>query len=434
MSSRYHAEVAKLFPELPPLTPAQKEYARTHRPDRKALFNKGEIWCPDCGRIVTRDIPRGQIADLREPYTCPCCGTKSTLVYSRKQHVSRRAFFTVIQMFRGWQVVRHYLCLWVFYKDQEPFFGIDEVVQSWITPDGRHEVPVARPRANLGGSESFVTSKPLAVRRYNHPAYCIWGKIIYPHAQVLPMARRNGFCMAAACDALAPSELIRKLLQSDRYPHVEMLVKIKQYPLARYLADYGFEDYAAEIRICHRNRYIVREAGLWCDYIRMLRRVGRDTRNARYTCPRNLKKAHDALQERIHREENKRRLADSLERAKKDERKYALDKGAYFGIAFGDAVIQISVFRTVADIAREGTEMHHCVFAAGYHRRKNSLLLSARDKSGKHVETIEVDLTSCKVVQSRGKCNSNSPHHDRILRLMARNMHLIEAVRGTVTV
>ena len=331
-------------------------------------------------------------------------------------------------------MVRHYLCQWVFYKDREPWFCINEVVQSWITSDGKHEVFVARPRLGLSGYEdSFQTDKPMAVR-YPHGAYYIWAEIIYPHAQVLPLARRNGFSIPAACDALAPNELIRKLLQADRYPHLEMLVKIKQYSLARYLTDYSsFEGYAAEIRICHRNNYIIRDAPLWCDYIRMLRQLRRDTHNAYYICPHNLKKAHDALNERIHRDERKRREAEALAKAKKDEANYYRDKAAYFGIAFGDDTVRISVFRSVADIAREGSEMHHCVFAAGYHRRKDSLLLSACDTTGKHIETVEVDLKQFKVSQSRGKCNSNSPHHDRILRLMNRNMHLIKAVATHIT-
>lgn len=427
--TKYRKEVAALFPQLPPLSAAQKEYARTHRPKRQALFSSGEIWCPDCGHIVTRSIPRGHIADLKEPYTCPCCGTKSTLVYSRKSKVCQRAYFSVIQQFQGWQVIRHYLCHWIFYKDKEPRYCINEVVQSWLTPDGKHEVFVARPRMAISGySDSFQIDKPMAVR-YPHGAYYIWAEIIYPHAQVLPLARRNGFSIPAACAALAPTELIRKLLRSEHYPHLEMLVKIKQYSLANYLSsDTQFEAYAAEIRICHRNRYIVRDAQLWCDYIRMLRQVGRDTHNAHYICPRDLKKAHDALSDRIHRAERKRRAAEAAAKAKKDEANYIRDKGAYFGISFGDDTIQISVFQTVADIVLEGVEMHHCVFAAGYHRRKNSLLLSARDRSGKHIETIEVDLKAFKVAQSRGKCNTNSPHHDRILRLMNRNMHLIEAV------
>lgn len=425
--TKYRRAVAELFPKLPPLTGRQREYSRTHRPNRQSFYNQGQVWCPDCGRTVPRQIPKGHIADLKEPYTCPCCGTRSTLVYSRKSHLAQYAYFSIITLFEGWQVVRHFLCHWVMYRDgRAHWFRIDEVVQSWITPDGKHEVFVARPRQALSVyQDSFQTDKPMSVR-HPHGAYYIWAEIIYPHAQVFPLARRNGFSIPAACDALAPTELIRKLLQSDRYPHVEMLVKIKQYSLARHLSGYAsVESYAAQIRICHRNRYVVRNAGMWCDYISMLRRAGLDDHNPRYVCPRDLKKAHDDLNDRLTRAERKLRALENLRKAKKDEANFQRDKAAFFGIAFGDDTISISVFQTVADIAREGADMHHCVFTAGYHRREDSLLLSAVDNTGKHIETIEVDLKNFTVAQSRGKCNQNSPHHDRILKLMRRNMHLI---------
>ena len=425
--TKYRREVASLFPKLPPLTARQREYARTHRPNRQSFYNRGQVWCPDCGRTTPRQVPKGHIADLKERYTCPCCGTKSTLVYSRKSHISQHAYFSIITLFEGWQVVRHFLCHWVVYRDgRGSWFGIDEVVQSWITPDGKHEVFVARPRQAISCyQDSFQTDKPLSVR-HPHGAYYIWAEIIYPHAQVFPLARRNGFSIPAACHAQAPSELIRNLLRPEIYPHLEMLVKIKQYSLANILSVYeSFESYAAQVRICHRNRYTVRDGRLWCDYIRMLRRAGLDDHNPRYVCPRDLKKAHDDLNDRLTRAERKRQALENIRKARKDEADYQRDKAAFFGIAFGDDQISISVFQTVADIAREGADMHHCVFSAGYHKRKDSLLLSAADKKGKHIETIEVDLENFTVAQSRGKCNSNSPHHDRILSLMRRNMHRI---------
>lgn len=433
-TNRYQKEVAELFPKLPPITPRQREYARTHRPNREAFYCNGEIWCPDCGRIIRKEIPRGHIADLNQKYACPCCGAHATLRYSRKTRFRQRAYFSVITIFGGWQVVRHYLCHWYFDKrDSAPWFEIDEVVQSWISDDGRHEVFVARPRTALSPyQDSFQTDKPMSVR-YPHGAYSIWAETIWPHARVLPLARRNGFSIPAACDAMPPSELIRELMHPDRHPYIEMLVKIGQYALARrfYNGYNRFENYAAQIRICHRNRYVVRDAGRWCDYIDMLRGEKLDTHNAHYICPRNLKKAHDRLADKINRRKQRQRRLEDLEKAKKDEAAYLRDKGHFFDIAFGDDRLRISVFRTVADIAREGLEMHHCVFSAKYHRRENSLLLSACDHKGKHMETVEVNLSTFEVAQSRGKFDKNSPYHNQILRLMKRNMHLIRQAAET---
>ncbi len=427
-------QVAALFPQLPALSDRQREYARTHRPHRRAYYNQGLIWCPDCGSLSPRTVARGHVADLSEPYQCPHCGSRSRLVYSRKGKIDQTAYFSVITMAGDWHVVRHYLCRWHFRRGQRgDWFSIDEVVQVWVSADGRHREYVARPRVALCGYEdSFQTHKPMALR-HAHGAYCIWGEMIYPRATVSALARRNGFSVAAARDALAPDELIACLLQSERYPGLETLVKIGQYALANVIFAGGrsYDAYAAEIRICHRRGYHVTDGRLWCDYIDMLRRQRLDTRNAHYICPRDLKKAHDQLAERINRAERRRRLAEEVKQARKDEANYRRDKAPYLGISFGDEKIRISVFRSVAEIAEEGAAMHHCVFAARYHRRRDSLLLAARDIEGNRIETIEVDLQTFTVSQSRGPCNSLTPHHAHILRLLDRNMDQIRAAAAT---
>ena len=49
----------------------------------------------------------------------------------------------------------------------------------------------------------------------------------------------------------------------------------------------------------------------------------------------------------------------------------------------------------------EGKAMHHCVYTNAYYNDENSLILSARI-DGERIETVEVDLQTLKVVQSRG--------------------------------
>ena len=67
--------------------------------------------------------------------------------------------------------------------------------------------------------------------------------------------------------------------------------------------------------------------------------------------------------------------------------------------------------------------MHHCVFKCEYYAKKNSVILSAHDKEGNRIETIEFSLMENKVVQSRGVCNKNSVYHDRIVNLVNANAH-----------
>ena len=68
--------------------------------------------------------------------------------------------------------------------------------------------------------------------------------------------------------------------------------------------------------------------------------------------------------------------------------------------------------------------MHHCVYTNAYYNDENSLILSARI-DGERIETVEVDLQTLKVVQSRGVCNSNTEYHDRIIKLVEDNAEQI---------
>ena len=126
--------------------------------------------------------------------------------------------------------------------------------------------------------------------------------------------------------------------------------------------------------------------------------------------------------------EAQKKLEEQLKEAKKYEKKYAKEKGKYFGIVFGDDYITIAVLQSVQEIAQEGTIMHHCVYANGYYKKPESLILSAQDKDGNRIETIEINLRTFKVVQSRGVCNKMTDQHERILQLCNANMHKIKAV------
>ena len=99
------------------------------------------------------------------------------------------------------------------------------------------------------------------------------------------------------------------------------------------------------------------------------------------------------------------------------------------GICFGDDDIRVTVIGSVAEMAEEGAVMHHCVYENGYYSKRRhpfSLILSAKDREGNRLETVEVSTRTWDVVQSRGVCNLPSEHHDRIVELVERNMNLLK--------
>ena len=109
-----------------------------------------------------------------------------------------------------------------------------------------------------------------------------------------------------------------------------------------------------------------------------------------------------------------------------DEERFQELKSKFIGIRFTDGIIQVHVLESVQEHLEEGTAMHHCVFSNEYYLKENSLILSATIE-GKRIETIEVNLDTLKVVQSRGLQNKNTEYHDRIIDLVNRNIRQIQS-------
>jgi hypothetical protein len=166
---------------------------------------------------------------------------------------------------------------------------------------------------------------------------------------------------------------------------------------------------------------------MWFDYLQLLERYGKDLRNAFYVCPENLKKAHDcyvAKKNRDDEKERKRRDMQKLLELKKEAEEYVKDKSAFFDLKISDGTIVIVPLKSVEEFKEEGDKMHHCVFTNEYFKRKDCLILSARIGK-KPIETIEVNLNTLKIVQSKAVCNGVSEHHDRIIQLVKKNTNLI---------
>ncbi len=430
--TKIQREVAALFPTLPPITAKHEAYALAHSHEYTGYFSVGEIWCTNCGKVTGNPDPTVQ-RNNGDNFVCPHCGAKLTIKRSTKKKISDKRYFTILTTCKGWQVVRHFLCYWNVRKGCKVNFHITEVVQIWLKEDGT-EVIVAR-ACTIHGGDSWDLWRPMDIRTrhhswydYNGTKYNIWADCIYPEYKVLPILRRNGFNLNATKRGMPPCRLMLALLND---PEAEFLVKTRQYGLLNYFKfkrSISCARYLHAIKICNRNGYKIKDGSMWTDYIDLLEYFHLDTHNAHYVCPKNLKAAHDKLHARKERAEAKRRAEEERKNAIKWEQQYKASKGAYFGICFGDENIHIAVITSVADMAEEGAFMHHCVYSAGYYKRDDSLILTARDKDGNRLETIELSLKTFEVVQSRGKCNSSTEYHDRILGLVKENIGLFRKV------
>ena len=165
---------------------------------------------------------------------------------------------------------------------------------------------------------------------------------------------------------------------------------------------------------------------MWCDYIDQLHFFGKDTNSPKYTCPDNLHEQHDFYMKKRRAYNEREELGRKRQKARENEAKFKELKGKFFGIAFTDGTIQVRVLESVDEYMEEGRAMHHCVFDGNYFLRSESLVLSATI-DGNRVETVEISLKTFKVIQSRGVCNKNTEHHDRIVKLVKKNMKQIRS-------
>lgn len=96
-------------------------------------------------------------------------------------------------------------------------------------------------------------------------------------------------------------------------------------------------------------------------------------------------------------------------------------KGRFFGLEFTDGTIVVSVLDSVLAHYQEGDALHHCVGRENYFLNPKCLILSARI-NGRRIETVELSLTSFKILQSRGLQNKSTEYHDRIIALVRKNV------------
>ena len=166
---------------------------------------------------------------------------------------------------------------------------------------------------------------------------------------------------------------------------------------------------------------------MWFDYLQLLERYHKDLRNAHYVCPKNLKKAHDLYVAKKKRDDEKERRERDMQRLlelKEVAQKYIEEKSKFFDLKLSDGKIIVVPLKNIEEFKQEGDIMHHCVFTNEYFKKKDSLILSARIGK-KHIETVEVNLKTLQVVQSRGVCNKNTEYHNRIIGLVKQNIGLI---------
>lgn len=420
--NKFQQHILELSKRLPRITEPQKRWAYQHCFDHIGKRNaKGTITCLECGHSWQDD--NSPLADTVLGCKCPHCSNQLEIKATRQRVFKEIEYFGIITTCGGFQVIR-YFHINVYRKvGEQARYTCSEVVQRWLSPNGKEAI-IARLRGmSIMYYDLWNFGSGLEIRPY-HRAHDINPAQFYPRQRVISEISRNGFC--GEYHGIHPLELFRSILTSSK---AETLLKAGQCELLKHFVRSDFRNidtYWNSIRICIRNGYTIEDGSMWCDYIGQLHFFGKDTNSPKYACPNNLHGQHDLYMKKRRAYNERQELEKKRQKARENEAKFKELKGKFFGISFTDGTIQVRVLESVDEYMEESIAMHHCLFDSSYFLRPESLVLSATI-NGNRVETVEISLKTLKVVQSRGVCNKNTEHHDRIVKLVKKNMKQIRS-------
>lgn len=426
--------VARLSATLRPISDAQIEWAYKHCIEHIAYRTKnGTMTCSDCGHVWHS---KSTLADTLCGCRCPICGTELKVEETRKRTRHQTRYFSVITACKGFQVIRVAQVRYESRKGEPMKFYCTEVVQRWIAQDGK-VIDMALLRGfSFCYCDVWALDSDMEVRPHNslYDEVVVWSDV-YPRMSILPQLKRNGF--KGNFHGVSPVRLFKALL-SD--PRIETLMKAGEIEEMKYfLSNPATADNLwASYLIAKRHHYKINNIGMWCDYLMMLKNLDKDIRNPMNICPQDFIEAHDrvnrlinakrekarAERERQYEIERREREQQRLLKEKENEDKFIALKSKFFGLVITDNELTIKVLESIDEYYEEGRKQDICVFGAGYYRKENTLILSARI-GGEIIETVEVDLRTLKVVQCHGKYNKDSEYHDRIINLVNSNAKLI---------
>lgn len=443
-----------LADKLPPLTDRQRAWARNRMPAVGYYVTRGYhgrhsgVWCQECGQFdeVTLQALAIEVgAKGAGSHICSRCGRKLDVknwYCDKVKDQEHNWSFLVVTTYEDMQVVRCFNWYQVVAFKGDTVDHVYEVFQIWFEPKKGKKVIISKDYTRSWyyfrwrqHSKWKVKANTRKANNYysGDDVYSLEKLPIYPVAKVLPVLRRNGWSNRMFRLSVSPVDIWRGILTD---PIIEGLVKNRQYDVVDYWYRTGGprkdrSQWLPAVRVCNRHHYVIRDASMWFDYIDLLNYFHKDIHNPYYVCPENLKDAHDRLVERKTRIEKAEELRRNIANASKYEDEYRDHRGMFFGICFGNRDIMITVIGSVREMAEEGAMMHHCVYANGYYDRRkhpDSLILSARDREGRRLETVEVNTRLWKVVQSRGLQNGTTRWHDEIVRLVTQNMGKLRKV------
>lgn len=444
--SKIERRYCEMAESLPPVRKSVEKWAYKHCFKPVALWwkhrgkNNQEIWCQCCGH---REPCDGWLVMSSEVWVCPECGARCEVKDHKTEMKNTAALVSTIEVFKGIQVIRTFEVFRSNYNDGgKTRYGISEVYQIWLLESGR-EIITTRGYDRSFNYHHWHYGAPYSIGRHNggcsgyyeyEDTYGIGFNYIYPRMALAPYLKekridekyiRNEVLLR---NDLSATVHISAICKNECY---ETMAKIGLKDLFFSIVKHGKspDRYWPSIRICNRHGYSIKQPDIWLDHIDDLMCLGLDTHNPHYICPENLTEMHRMINARAARKRAREQTEKELAKLGREKNRFIEMRSKFFGLSFHGPNVTVVCIRSVDEVAEEGKLLHHCVFNNGYYKKSDSLLLSARDNSSRApVETIEVSLDDFRILQSRGRCNLDSPFHTEIVNLVNDNMCEIKKI------
>lgn len=421
--TKLQIEVYDLSLNLDKLSKDKKEWAFKECMLHKGFATKTRVICMDCGETFSPELVN------RKRATCPHCETKLKIENTRKSTDSQREYFAIAEVHFEYQIIRNFTIHSHYKKGAKSRIYVQEILQYWINDMGK-VTTIGRNHNTQGYCDSWGGDWSIRTnyRRgyyYNGDKYMIYPWKFHPSSTFKKEYRKYGINHSIV-DALNFLDAIKIV---PEYSKAETLLKAKQFSLLKQFRDSGgnITQYWSSIKICIRNKYKVKDASIWFDYLDLLRFFNKDMHNAHFVCPKNLKRAHDKLVDKKRKIKEAQALKLKKQRAINDQADYIKQKQKYFGLEFTTGAIKIKVLESVMQFVEEGDKLKHCLYANDYHKKENSLIFKA-EVNGESVETVELCLKTFKVLQSRGKHNNHTEYNEKIVACLKANMKSVKEI------
>lgn len=420
--TKFQLDVIARSKELPDIADLMRAWVKTDLVEYKGFATKSRVVCMQCGESFSADhVSRGNAV-------CPHCLTRLSVDVSRKTTDKQAYYSAYALVVAEYQVIRYFVHYCYFKAGEKAKINSWEIMQLWIKDSGKSEVVgmihyLTNYQDTWKGEFEIRVENQAYSSYYVGRKYDIYADRFHPNSEIKGIYQKYG--IDSKLEGVTFLQAIRLIPQT---PRLETLIKCRMYDLLGHFVSRGTlaNRYWPSVKICIRNKYKIKDAGIWIDYIDLLLHFGKDIHNAKYVCPANLKREHDRLVKKKRAIERKERLDAQRKRMAEFERKFKELKAHLLGVKITDAHLTIKTLDSVKEYLEEGDALSHCVFTNEYFLKKDSLCLSARIH-GEPVETIELSLKDMTIIQSRGLANENSKYHSQILRAVSKNIHIFKS-------